>query len=279
MTGNYQLPITNYNTFMSYVSHAIEAAEAAGRVLLERLPHERTVNYKGKRDIVTDADLAAQQTVAALLAARYPDHALLGEEGVQAADLSGPTPVWIVDPLDGTSNYSRRVPGFSVVVALAEAGQITVGVTHDPLRQETFYAERGQGAWLKQGEGVPERLQVSATDKMIEALAGLDWPRDVERRARALEALGRVAAACRTVRALGSTALGLAYVAAGRLDAYFHLSANAWDFAAGTLLVAEAGGAVTTPTGGAWGLDERSVAASNGRLHAHFIEALAQTTA
>lgn len=260
---------------MSYLSNAIEAAEAAGQVLLERLPHERAVNYKGRRDIVTDADLAAQQTVAALIAARYPDHALLGEEGpAGTADLSGPTPVWIVDPLDGTSNYSRRVPGFAVVVALAEAGQVTVGVTHDPLRQETFYAERGQGAWLKRGPDVSEPLRASDTGDMIEALAGLDWPRDVERRAQALGALERVAAACRTVRALGSTALGLAYVAAGRLDVYFHLSANAWDFAAGTLLVAEAGGTVTTAAGAAWNLAERSVAVSNRHLHPAFIEAL-----
>src|SRR5262245_22701184 len=135
-----QLPITNYQLQywrMSYLQTAIEAARAAGNVLLERLPRERTVTYKGRRDIVTDADLAAQQAIGESIAARYPDHAVLGEEGPHDADLRGLRPVWIVDPLDGTTNYSRRFPGFSVAIAVAEAGQVLVGVTHDPIRQET----------------------------------------------------------------------------------------------------------------------------------------------
>ena len=253
---------------------ALEAAQAAGDVLRERLPHARTITYKGQRDIVTDADLEAQRVIAALIAARFPEHAVLAEEGVHDADLRAPGPLWIVDPLDGTSNYSRRLPSFSVTVAVAEAGQVVVGVTHDPLRQETFYAERGQGAFVRHGHDLPQPLHVSASTELDEALTGLDWARDPAVRARVLEALGRVGVACRSVRALGSSALGLAYVAAGRLDAYYHLALQPWDAAAGWLLVTEAGGQVSGPTGKAWGLDQHALAATNGLLHNRFIETL-----
>jgi myo-inositol-1(or 4)-monophosphatase len=254
---------------------ALAAARAAGDVLLERLPHERAVTFKGARDIVTDADFAAQQVVTALIAARFPDHALLAEEGLHAAALRGPRPLWIVDPLDGTTNYARRYPGFAVALALAEAGQVLVGVTHDPQRQETFYAERGQGAFVQHAGQPPQPLHVSPTTGLDQALVGLDWSRDPATRAQVLAALGPVAAACRTVRALGSTALSLAYVAAGRLDAYYQLSARPWDVAAGALLVTEAGGQFTTLAGEPWLLGTGRLAATNGRLHAAFIETLA----
>jgi myo-inositol-1(or 4)-monophosphatase len=259
---------------MSLVETAIDAAQAAGEELLRRLPRERAVRYKGPRDIVTDADIAAQAAIAALIAARHPEHALLGEEGPSQADLFGTRPVWIVDPLDGTSNYARRLPNFSVSVAVAQGGQVLAGAVHDPLRQETFYAERGQGAFVRQGSAPPEPLRVSATDDLARALVALDWPRESRRRAQALAALGRVAVACHTVRSLGSAALELAYVAAGRLDAYFQLSLQPWDAAAGWLLITEAGGAVTTPGGGEWGLRPGGIAVSNGVLHGAFVDTL-----
>ncbi len=253
---------------------ALAAAHAAGDVLREKLPQDRTVTYKGRRDIVTDADFAAQAVISALIAERFPDHAMLAEEGLHDADLLGPRPLWIVDPLDGTSNYARRYPGFSVTIGVAQAGQLLVGVTHDPLRRETFYAERGQGAFVQPAGSAPQRLSVSATPTLDQALVGLDWARDPEIRARVLQALGRVGVACRTVRALGSAALGLAYVAAGWQDAYFHLSVQPWDVAAGVLLITEAGGQVTRPGGGAWDLRAPALAASNGALHAGFVAAL-----
>jgi myo-inositol-1(or 4)-monophosphatase len=259
---------------MTYLETAIGAAQAGGEELLRRLPDEREVRYKGPRDLVTDADVAAQTAIAALIAAWHPEHALLGEEGPGTADLLGPRPVWIVDPLDGTSNYARRLPTFSVSVAVAEAGHVLAGAIYDPLRQETFYAERGQGAFVRRGSAPPEPLRVSATDDLARALVALDWPREPRMRAQALAALGRVAVACHTVRSLGSAALELAYVAAGRLDAYFQLALQPWDAAAGWLLVNEAGGRVTTPGGGEWGLRPGGIAASNGTLHGAFIATL-----
>src|SRR3954468_13043581 len=118
---------------------AIEAAHRAGEVLLRKLPQTRQVRFKGQRDIVTDADEAAQQMIAELVRERFPQHAFLGEEGGQSADLNGATPLWIVDPLDGTTNYARRFPSFCVSVALAEAGAPRVGAIYDPARRETFY--------------------------------------------------------------------------------------------------------------------------------------------
>jgi myo-inositol-1(or 4)-monophosphatase len=254
---------------------ALAAAASAGQVLLNHWPRERAVTVKGPRDIVTDADVAAQQVIVQMIAERFPGHALLAEEGLHAADLQAAGPVWIVDPLDGTTNYARKHPGFCVAIAVAEAGAVTVGVTYDPLRQETFYAERGQGAWLRRPGAADQPLRVSRTPDMEDALVGLDWARDPAVRARVLAALGRVVPACRTVRAGGSTALGLAYLAAGWTDAYFNLSPQPWDVAAGSLLVHEAGGQVTAPTGQAWRLSAASLAASNGALHAAFIDTLA----
>ncbi len=262
------------HSLSSILETAIEAAIAAGDVLRDKWPQARVVTYKGRRDIVTDADLAAQAVISALIGERFPDHAVLAEEGRHDADLRGPRPLWIVDPLDGTTNYARRYPGFSVAIGVAQAGQMLVGVTHDPLRHETFYAERGQGAFVQPVGLAPRPLRVSATTELDQAVVGLDWARDPEVRARVMQALGRVGVAGRTVRALGSAALGLAYVAAGWQDAYFHLSVQPWDVAAGWLLITEAGGQVTQPGGGAWDLGAAGLAASNGALHAAFIEAL-----
>jgi myo-inositol-1(or 4)-monophosphatase len=180
-----------------------------------------------------------------------------------------------VDPLDGTTNYSRHFPGFSVSIAVAEAGQVVAGVICDPLRQETFYAERRQGAFVRRAGAAAQTLRVSPTTELGDAVVGLDWARDPATRERVLDTLGRVAPACRTVRAGGSTALGLAYVAAGWLDTYYNLSPQPWDVAAGWLLVTEAGGQVTTPTGGAWGLSAGGLAASNGAVHETFVATLA----
>ncbi len=253
---------------------AIEAAHRAGEVLLRKLPQTRQVRYKGQRDIVTDADEAAQQMIAELVRERFPQHAFLGEEGVPSAELHTATPTWLVDPLDGTTNYAHRFPSFCVAVALAEAGALRVGAVYDPVRRETFYAQTGQGAFFQRGRAGAQPLKVGTTDDLAEALVGLDWARDPALRARTVDALGRVAGACRSVRATGSAALGLAYVAAGWLDAYFHLALAPWDVAAGALIIREAGGTLTSPAGAPWTLGQPAIVASNGRLHARLLEEL-----
>jgi myo-inositol-1(or 4)-monophosphatase len=254
---------------------AQSVARAAGDLLRRRWPRERAVSYKGLRDIVTDADLAAQTLILDRLRAEFPNHALLAEESQHDLDLAGPTPLWVIDPLDGTTNYSRRFPVFSVSVALAQSGELLVGAIYDPLRREMFYAQRGQGAWRLSGRQPAQPLRVSGTAELIEAVVGVDWARDPRLRAQTLAALTRIGSACRTVRSTGSAALALAYVAMGRTDAYYHLSLMPWDVAAGALIIQEAGGTLTTPAGAPWRLGEPAVLASNGLVHAELMSCLA----
>lgn len=255
---------------------AIEAAVRAGRILRRKFRETRQITSKGWRDIVTDSDFAAQAAVLATLTARFPKHRIVSEEGPPTApvDWASPQPTWVIDPLDGTTNYSRQFPSFCVSIALVHQGVPRVGVIYEPLRRETFYAERGRGAFLKIGASAPRRLRVSALTDLAEALIGVDWARDPALRQRVVAALGRVAAECRSVRAVGSAALGLAYTAAGWLDGYYHLSLFPWDVAAGALLVREAGGELTRPDGVRWELPERQLVASNGLQHPRLLATL-----
>jgi myo-inositol-1(or 4)-monophosphatase len=254
---------------------ALEAAVAAGDVLRMKISQPRAVQSKGWRDIVTDADVAAQQSIVEVLSAYTPDFALLSEEGRPGVALTAPGPVWIIDPLDGTTNYARQLPSFSVAIALMQHGAIELGVIHDPMRRETFFAGRGQGAFVQNEEGAPQPMHVSDLAGLEDALVGVDWARDPELRARTLEGAARVSSACRTLRALGSAALGLAYVASARLDGYFHLSLQPWDVAAGALLVSEAGGTITALDGAVWQPGAGQAVASNGHLQPALLNVLA----
>jgi myo-inositol-1(or 4)-monophosphatase len=253
---------------LTYLDVTLAAATAAGDVLRKLWPKARTVQSKGPRDIVTDADFAAQGVILDRVRAAFPDHAILSEEGRHDIDLASPLPTWIIDPLDGTTNYAHRLPVFAVSVALAWGGAVQVGAIHDPLRRETFYAARGAGAWLQRGRTRPRPLHVSATTDLGEAVVGLDWAREPHLRALTLGALQRVATHCRTVRATGSAALGLAYVGAGLVDAYYHHMLQPWDVAAAALLITEAGGVINTPSGAPWRLGEGQVVASNQGIQA-----------
>jgi myo-inositol-1(or 4)-monophosphatase len=215
------------------------AALEAGALIRHKLAEPRTVASKGFRDLVTDADYAAQQCITELVRARFPDHSFLAEERDATLPRAGSVQ-WIVDPVDGTSNYSRGIPNFCVSVAVAANAQVIVGVTYDPMREELFSGVRGQGCTLN---GQP--VTVSPTASLADAIVSLDWGRRYEVRQASLLALLRFAHAVRSIRAIGSAALALAWVAAGRLDAYINFSLSAWDIAAGMLLIEEAGGAAS----------------------------------
>lgn len=263
------------NDLTAYLDTARAASVAAGDVLRKLFPKARQVKSKGPRDIVTDADFAAQAIILDRLRAAYPEHVILSEEGRHDIDLTSPTPTWIIDPLDGTTNYAHRLPVFAVSVALAWGGEVRVGAIHDPLRRETFYAARGDGAWVQRGRAQPQPLHVSAVSDLGEAVIGLDWAREPQLRALTLAALQRLAVRCRTVRATGSAALGLAYVATGGLDAYYHHMLQPWDVAAAALLITEAGGVINSLSGAPWRLGEGQLAASNPGLQAEFAAVLA----
>ena len=258
-----------------FLTTAIEAAQAAGDVLRRKFPQAREVKSKGWRDIVTDADLAAERTILDIIKMRFPDHIIFSEEGSHDKDLAAPVPTWVIDPLDGTSNYAHRFPFFSVSIGLAQGGGLLAGVVHDPIRRRTYFAEKGQGAYA-QGEGEPPQpLRVSPQTDMAQAFIGVDWPRDPALRQKTVEAAGRVGGVCRTLRCLGTAALHLAEVAAGGLEGYYSLSLQAWDMAGGAMLVQEAGGQLSTPAGQPWKLSGIGVAASNRLLHPALLETLA----
>lgn len=262
---------------LSTLKVALSAARIAGALLRRTLthPHTHNIRHKGFRDIVTDADLTAQAAILGHLAAATPGHRVLAEEDPRALDWADPTPTWVVDPLDGTSNFARQIPLFAVSIGLVRAGVIEAGVIHDPLRGETFFAERGRGAFLRTGRARPRPIHVSSVNDLAEATVGLGWPRDPALRRRVNDATARVGAACQTLRATGSATLNFAYVACGRFDGVYQLAVQPWDVAAGVLLITEAGGRVTLPDGGEWQLGEEQLVASNGALHAKLVEVLA----
>lgn len=239
---------------------AIEAARQAGRLIVERYPTDRVVTVKGYRDLVTDADTAAEAVILDLIRARFPDHAIISEEAGGREINRGYT--WVVDPLDGTTNYTHHHPVFAVSIAVLEGGESLIGVIHDPLRDQMFVAERGGGVTLN---GTP--LHVSRLTSLCSALVGFDLGHSNEVRERILVYLHRIVPRCGTVRVLGSTTLALAYVAAGWLDTYFQLGLKPWDGAAGTLMITEAGGRCTTLEGESYRVDSPACLATNSLIH------------
>jgi myo-inositol-1(or 4)-monophosphatase len=239
---------------------AVEAARAAGELLSGRFGAKQTVRYKGEVDIVTEVDEQAERVVREILLSAFPTYGMLAEEG---GELSGEDDAcWVVDPLDGTTNYAHGLPIFSVSIALVMRGEAVLGVVHDPMRDETYVAERGEGATLN-----GEPIGVSDTGELIQALLVTGFPYDRDRVPAALDLFGRFTLLSQSLRRLGSAALDLCYVASGRLDGYYERGIQAWDMAAGALMVEEAGGKVTDCRGADLDLGGREVVASNGHLH------------
>jgi myo-inositol-1(or 4)-monophosphatase len=240
---------------------AMLAARDAGEVLREGFGRQHSVRYKGEVDLVTEVDEQAERVIREILLGAFPSYGMLAEESGRSSgeeDTRG-----IVDPLDGTTYYAHGLPIFAVSIALERAGEVTMGVVHDPMREETFIAERGGGTTLND-----EPVRVSDTDEPIRALIATGFPYDRAEMPEALELFGRFAAVTRGIRRLGSTALDLCYVAAGKLDGYYERGIWERDFAAGALILEEAGGKVTDYRGGALDLEGRQIVASNGTLHA-----------
>jgi myo-inositol-1(or 4)-monophosphatase len=248
---------------------ARRAAVAAGEVLLGAQQADLLVERKAEVDLVTDADRAAERAALTLIRQAHPEDEIVAEESGEHAGGSGRR--WLVDPLDGTTNFAHGHPHFSVSIAVEERGRLVAGVVHDPLRAETFTAVRGRGASLGECD-----LRVSATGTLDEALLGTGFPYDRRGHAAAyLVFVERLLARAQGIRRAGSAALDLAYVAAGRLDGFWEWKLAPWDVAAGRLLVEEAGGRVTAADGTEHVLDGSSIVASNGRLHRGLVEALA----
>ena len=248
---------------------AEELARGAGQAVRQLLAQPRRLQSKGFRDIVTDADFAAQGLITNGLRQRYPTHGFWAEE--ENPDLPANGPVrWLIDPVDGTSNYSRNIPNFCVSIAACVEELTVVGVIYDPMSDELFSAARGQGCTVN---GQP--CTVSETDEITETFVAFDWGRQRSIRQRIVAAVPQFAHEVRNLRSFGSTALTLAWVASGRLDAHLGLQLGAWDVAAGALLIEEAGGRVTTVDNTPLILmANTSCFSSNGRLHEELLSLL-----
>jgi myo-inositol-1(or 4)-monophosphatase len=256
-----------------FLALAIEAVLEAGRIQLAHFGGPMQVDKKGEIDLVTEVDLAVERRFRALVAERFPTHVVLGEE---LQEDEGPrVPVaghcWVFDPVDGTTNYAHGLPIFCASLGLEIDGRVEVAAVYDPTRRELFTAERGQGARLN---GVP--LRVSNTRAVSEALLVTGFPYDVRRAGSDILGLfGHFIARSRAVRRLGSAALDLCYVAAGRLDAYWESRLKPWDTCAGALIVEEAGGQVTTWDGAPYQSRDLALVASNGHLQAEMLAEIA----
>lgn len=245
------------------------AVREAGLYLRSNLGRGAEASYKGAVDLVTPFDLGAQEILVGRLSGAFPDHGFLAEEGLARAGSSDCR--WIIDPLDGTTNYAHAFPVFSVSAALECAGRLVLGWVYDPTREEMFRAEAGRGAFLN---GAPVR--VSATADLGRSLLATGFPYDLRTSPdNNLGYWGRFIVRAQAIRRCGSAAIDLAYVACGRFDGFWEIKLKPWDMAAGVLLVAEAGGRVTRIDGGTFALDAPGIVASNGLVHGAMLEVLA----
>jgi len=244
---------------------ATDAVREAGEVAVARFAGEKSISYKeGRSNVVTDVDLLAEERIVAVLRREYPDHGVMTEESDDIAGKSSYT--WIIDPIDGTRNYAYGIPHFCVALALACDEEVVLGIIYDPVREELFRAERGAGAYLNDSP-----ISVSDRQSLSVSLAAFDLGYDPDIGQKMLKVAGALWPEVAAVRVMGSAALGLAYVACGRLDLYFHFSLYPWDLAAGIVLIGEAGGAVTELEGQPVGIHSRTVVAANRQIHRDFV--------
>ena len=250
-----------------FLDAAIEAARR-GAAVLESWRARFSVREKGRADLVTEADQASQDTIKADLLGRFPDHLFLGEEESAGKTIEatrpapGAPPTWVVDPLDGTSNYVHDVPAYCVSIGLFADGKPVLGVILDPRQNELFAAAIGYGATLN---GAPMRVSSVATVR--DAMIATGFPSNYQKQKRNLDVWAKVSAEAQSLRRNGSTALSLAYVAAGRFDGYWAFDNWAWDVTAGVVLVAEAGGTVAGVDGASFDPFRPDSLVTNGRIH------------
>ena len=259
----------------SFREIAIDAAKGAGALLHSHFGAALALHYKSSpTDLVTEMDHRAEALIVEAIRRRYPEHAILAEEQGLLAGASA-SHRWIIDPLDGTTNYAHGLPMYAVSIALEVEGRLLLAVIYDPSRRECFVAERGQGASLND-----VAIRVSTTTTLNESLLSTGYPYNIrEARDNNLAEHSFLSLRCHSVRQLGSAVTSLTAVAAGGLDAFWEIQLGPWDVAGGALLVEEAGGVVTDLAGGPIKLDAPAVVASNGLIHSEILDALKEARA
>ena len=248
---------------------ALLAAKEAGRILRRGVGNVHEISYKRDIiDLVTEVDRLSEERIIRIIRKAHPDHEILAEEGGRSKGTSAHR--WIIDPLDGTTNYAHGYPCFCISIAVEEEGDTVYGVVYDPIGEELFTAEKGKGAQLN---GRP--ISVSGMERLDDSLLCTGFPYDVRRGEKTnLEYFGRFVMKAQGVRRDGSAALDLCYVAMGRFDGFWEMKLAPWDMAAGSLIVAEAGGMVSNFDGGTFTLASSEILASNGKIHGEMVEVL-----
>ncbi len=255
------LPISRQGQSSYHVAR--QAALEAGKILRRRFGLHNATRVKGRRNLVTEADLLSEKTILKIITAAFPDHGIMSEEAGNRREGSEYT--WIIDPLDGTNNFHYGIPLFCVNIALARRDDVLLGVTFDPMRNEFYRAVRGKGAYLNN-----KKIAVADVADLNDAAVGVDLGYDAQRSDDLLGTAIRLWPKIHCMRLIGSSSLGLAYVAGGRMSLYFHRSLYPWDSASGLLLVREAGGEVTNYRGRAATIHDREIIAANPRLGREF---------
>ncbi|MCK5237670.1 MAG: inositol monophosphatase [Deltaproteobacteria bacterium] len=247
---------------------AVKVAKEAGELLRQGLSKTREIEYKGEVDLVTDMDRRAEELICGALMKAFPTHGIISEEG-HNEKITNKTK-WIVDPLDGTTNYAHGFPFFCVSIALEFEGELEVGVVYDPMRDELFTAERGKGAKLN---GVS--ISVSSTDELTRSLLATGFPYDIRTSAENnITNFSNFAVRAQAIRRAGAAALDLCYLASSRFDGFWELKLKPWDLAAGVLILKEAGGRVSDLAGNEFSIYDGDVLASNGAIHGQMMEVL-----
>jgi myo-inositol-1(or 4)-monophosphatase len=245
------------------LNFAIQLARDAGSLLAGRLGRALQVSNKGAIDLVTEADIASEKLIIDRIRSHYPKHSILAEESGASEIVEGRSDwKWVIDPLDGTTNYAHGYPCFCVSIALEHDGKIELGVIYDPNRDEMFAAERGRGATLNE-----RRIRVSSIEDLNAAMLCTGFPYNVRERPHFERDFANFTMAAQAVRRDGSAAIDLAYLACGRFDGFWEDGLNAWDVAAGVILIEEAGGLITDYTGARLDIYSPKVLASNGLIH------------
>lgn len=253
--------------FRSYRSVAIEAALKSGLFIKKSVGKIAKISYKGRDNIVTDVDKKAEVLIIKKILSAFPEHSILSEEK-GAIDRSSPYK-WIIDPLDGTTNFAHAFPFFCVSIALERDGDVILGVVYDPMREELFTAEKGKGACLN-----GKRIAVSDTARIHDSFLATGFSYGVTRKDRNITHFKKLLVRTMAIRRAGSAALDLCYVACGRFDGFWEMDLKPWDSAAGQLMVKEAKGEVTKFSGTAYTPYNKNILATNRRLHKKMVTLL-----
>ncbi len=254
--------------FEDYLNFAISLAKEAGQIQMKHYGQSHSIEYKGEINPVTEVDKLCDQFISQRIIEKFPDHDILTEEDCHK--IEGASWKWIIDPLDGTTNYFHRFPYFCVSIALEVDGEVKLGVVYNPVLDEVFYAQKGEGAYLN-----GKRLRVSNTPKLERGFLATGFPYDLREHADFyLKYFREFITKSFAIRRGGSAALDLSYLAAGRFDGFWELKLQPWDVAAGSLLILEAGGEVSDFRGNPFNIYIKEILASNGLIHGEMLDVM-----